>query len=364
MTTLYEDYLKTLEEKDWHITRDLPMFEPGKRHDPVKFHDYEYLDFCDKLMGRPYGANGIGKLREVALVWPTEHEIHPYWSQAPEFFHSRWARWGAGKPDIDGMVRQHQEYARILEENGVQVHWIKLPSHVGPMGPLHKPSGAASDLFVVRGGVIVGKWAANPINNGRAALFARWASIELGIPTLLTIHGKGVAEIATSVWLAEDVFVTALSASFNQEGLDQFIPVVKASSKEDVHVHVMKLPGDRFWDWDTGECAHPDIVIGALDLGKVILYPPGVDFETHKWLRNNKFDIVEVDTEEQIDCSPCNIITLEPGKVMMPAQARRAIAKVRALGVEVVEVEREGFNLDCGTAKLRRDPGPSFFKDR
>ena len=76
MTTLYEDYLKTLEEKDWHITRDLPMFEPGKRHDPVKFHDYEYLDFCDKLMGRPYGANGIGKLREVALVWPTEHEIH------------------------------------------------------------------------------------------------------------------------------------------------------------------------------------------------------------------------------------------------------------------------------------------------
>ena len=188
--------------------------------------------------------------------------------------------------------------------------------------------------------------------------------MELGIPTLLTIHGKGVAEIATSVWLAEDVFVTALSASFNQEGLDQFIPVVKASSKEDVYVHVMKLPGDRFWDWATGECAHPDIVIGALDLGKVILYPPGVDFETHKWLRNNKFDIVEVDTEEQIDCSPCNIITLEPGKVMMPAQARRAIANVRALGVEVVEVEREGFNLDCGTAKLRRDPGPSFFKDR
>ena len=263
------------------------------------------------------------------------------------------------------MIRQHEEYARLLEDNGVEVHWVELPSTAGPLGPFHRPSGAIADLFVVRGGIIVGKYGSNPMNNGRASIFARWAAMELGIPTLLTIHGTGVAELGGCVWLAEDIFAAALSASFNQEGLNQLIPVVKASSKEDVYVHIIHVPNKAFWNQDTGACAHPNVIIGALDIGKVILYPPAVDFGPYRWLRGNKFDMVEVDHEDHVKHYACNVITVEPGKVMMHAGAKRSIKKVRAIGVEVVEVEFDAglSKLDCATGKLRRDPGPAFFTD-
>ena len=48
---------------------------------------------------------------------------------------------------------------------------------------------------------------------------------------------------------------------------------------------------------------------------------------------------MEADKEEHLLHSACNIVTLGPGKVIMNAFARRAIQQVRALGVEVVEVE-------------------------
>ena len=138
--------------------------------------------------------------------------------------------------------------------------------------------------------------------------------------------------MAASVWLAEDILMTGHSASFNDEGLRQFIPVVKASSKEDVYVHTIRIPYNGFWDPITGACAHPNVIIGALDIGKVILYPPGVDFNTYKWLKEHKFDVVEADKEEHLLHSACNIITLGPGKVIMNAFAKRAIQQVRGLG--------------------------------
>ena len=368
-------YLEQLSQKDWDVTSDVPLWEKGNAVKTVQnWHDVNYLDYCEKLMGRPYGANGIGRLREAALTMPSEEEFHPYWVQDPPFFTpktpSRVPDVQAWKTDIDLVRQQYEEYARILGENGVEVHWVEMPSASGPFGPWHRPSGATCDLWVLNGGIVVGKYGSIPFNNGRAAMYARWAFQELGIPILLTIHGKGVSEISTCVWLADDVLVTALSASFNQEGLDQFIPVVKASSRNDVYVHVMHLPNNVFWDPDTGACAHPNVIIGALDIGKVLVYAPAIDFETHRWLHENKFDVVEVDRDDYLDNSAGNIVTLEPGKVAMNAAARDTIKKVRNIGVEVVEVDfgagvkATGYGrLDCVTAKLRRDPGPSFFKD-
>ena len=369
MTTVYENYLKTLEEKDWDFARDMPTYEPGKQHDPVKWHNFSYLDYYDKVIGRPYGANGIGKLREVALMKVSEREFDKWWNDGQTY--TRWKEpiRDRPKPDIEQMVREQENLAKVYEQNGVEVHWIELPARIGAYGPFNRPSGAVADLWSVHGGIIVGKYGTLPHNNGRASLYARWAAIELGIPTLLTIHGTGVAEVGACVWLAEDILMTGLSPSFNQVGLDQFIPVVKASSKEDVYVHVMRLPNYVFWDKNTGSCAHPNVIIAALDLGKVLLFPPAVGYGTYHWLRENKFEIIETDYDEHVNYYANNLITLEPGKVMMHGRAKNTIAKVRAAGVEVVEVEWEYWwkqtnKIDCVTSKLRRDPGPSFFKDR
>ena len=151
----------------------------------------------------------------------SEREFDKWWNDGQTY--TRWKEpiRDRPKPDIEQMVREQENLAKVYEQNGVEVHWIELPTRIGAYGPFNRPSGAVADLWSVHGGIIVGKYGTLPHNNGRASLYARWAAIELGIPTLLTIHGTGVAEVGACVWLAEDILMTGLSPSFNQVGLDR-----------------------------------------------------------------------------------------------------------------------------------------------
>jgi N-dimethylarginine dimethylaminohydrolase len=370
MNSRYERYLHEAAKANWKIQDAVPFFEPGKPMEVVPWHDIDYLDYYDKLQGRAYGSNGIGRLREVGLIPVSEDEglRSPYFDQAPEYFEylHRLKLPNAKPTDPKKMYEQQLSYAKILEESGVEVHWIDFPSEsVGPFGPLTPSAQGVAGLVVMRGGTIIGKMATENLSTGRNYWLARWAFNELGISPLLTINGRGVAEMGANVWLAEDIYVTARSASFNQEALDQFIPVVRRTTRADLHVQVMDLPGPRYMDPNTGICSHPDIVIGPLDIGKVIAYLPGIDFSTYRWLTENRYDIVSVDVDEQVRHFPCNVTLLAPGKVIMAAGARKAIAAVRRCGVEVIEVQFDEFinlggGLDCATAKIRREMGPSF----
>ena len=58
-----------------------------------------------------------------------------------------------------------------------------------------------------------------------------------------------------------------------------------------------------------------------------------------------------------------NVLTLEPGLVVMHAEATESIANVRAAGVEVIEVPysefmKEGGGLHCSTGQIWREKGP------
>ena len=96
---------------------------------------------------------------------------------------------------------------------------------------------------------------------------------------------------------------------------------------------------------------------------RCLIYSPGIDTETHRWLRRKGYRIGEVDLEEQVTYTPTNIIPLEPGVVFMVKEATRAITTVRDMGVEVIEVPNAEFNqlggaLHCRTLRILRDSGP------
>ena len=44
----------------------------------------------------------------------------------------------------------------------------------------------------------------------------------------------------------------------------------------------------------------------ALDVDKVVCYPPGLDFWTYEWLRKRGYKMVTVDIEEQRLFAPAN----------------------------------------------------------
>lgn len=68
---------------------DYPAYEPNKPPQWYKYHkEVGYMDELEKIWGKKWGAQGIGKLREVALVRPTEIEVLPLYDKDPNFFYA------------------------------------------------------------------------------------------------------------------------------------------------------------------------------------------------------------------------------------------------------------------------------------
>ena len=119
------------------------------------------------------------------------------------------------------------------------------------------------------------------------------------------------------------------------------------------------------YEWPAAGTYHPDMFMMPVDLGKMLVYPGMVGWETIKWFRDHKFELIAVDPDEQREFIPANMMILEPGKVIMHAGAKKTIAKVRKAGVEVIDVPyTEGLNMGggiyCCTIQMMRDRGPKL----
>lgn len=336
---------------------DMPFYEPGKVPRYDLWHKVDYMDEYDQVWGKKWGASGIGKLREVALVRPTEFDVNPLFEKGSVLWPSQ------RLPVLDQWQQEHDAYAQALRDEGVIINYIEFPSPpLGIRGPM-AGMWAAAEIPVIRGGAIIPRFGWSILAKGRERILTEWLTKQ-GCPILLTIHGKGVAEVGGMIPLCDDVYVAMLSVACNQEGLDQFIPVLHRCGVKEVLVIHQPGPLEDMRSWPAGIGFHPDTVIAALDIGKVLLYPPLVDYGTIKWLRDRKFEIIEVPLEEQRDYMPANLTVLEPGRVMMHAGAKETISKVRKAGVEVIEIEMSSIlkggngGICCSTMRLVRDLGP------
>ncbi len=367
MADVYARHIEHLQERlrsGEFTLEQMPGYRPGEPPDVDTWHNVDFLDIYPKVWGRECGKNGIGKLREVVLTEITEHEKFAYYDLDPAYF----PRMGADYHSIDIAKMQDQslEYETHLEEAGVVVHRIRFPEPpVSAFGPAKSTWGAA-ELFVLRGGSVLPKRGVNPFGYGRAEYMALWAWTRLGVPPLFAITGTGIMEIGPCFFLAEDVFVAGRGVAHNQEGLDQVLPVVARSAglaPEEMTSLVIDFPGPHYFDPATGISHHPDLVLGPLDVDKVVAYPPGLDFDSYQWLRRRGYTIVEVDPEEHLRFAPANVMLIEPGVVIMHAEAERSIEAVRKAGVEVIptpysEFIKEAGGLHCSTGQIWRDKGP------
>jgi N-dimethylarginine dimethylaminohydrolase len=349
--------------------RNMPGYVPGEPPSVETWHRMDYLDIYARIWGRECGANGIGKLREVALTEISGDEH----SSAGDEERRDWSSAGSSDRAADRprMREQSLEYQAALEATGVLVHRVEFPDRpAGAYGPMPR-TWITNDALIVRGGSITGKTAIDPFGFGRGEYLAFWAFTQLGITPIAAIAGRGVAEAGACCWLAEDVFVAARGFAFNDEGLEQLLPVVRRSSglnANEFEALIIECSSSEDLDRDSGVSHRPDMVLGPLDVEKVIAYPPGLDFGTWQWLKARGYSIVEVERDEQVRWVPCNLTILEPGRVVMPAEAAGAVAEVRKLGVDVIEVPYSGFaesggGLHSSTLEVVRDKGP-YSSDR
>ncbi|MBW2341774.1 MAG: hypothetical protein JRF50_15760, partial [Deltaproteobacteria bacterium] len=207
-----------LESGNWRV-EDIPFYEPGKPPRADLWHRVDYLDEYDLTYGKKWGASGIGKLREIAVIRPTEQDLHIFEKQDPVFMRR------PVQANLEVWQKEHDEMVKIFRENGVTVHYIEYPKPaIGPLGPI-RGQWAGRECFIAWGGAIVTRYGCwNPMNKGRERVLNEWL-VKQGCPTLLTIIGKGVAECSCFVPIADDAIVVGRGLAYNAEGIEQVRPV-------------------------------------------------------------------------------------------------------------------------------------------
>ena len=348
----YEDYAELLEK---YSAEDYPYYEANKVPNFVKYQEeVGWLDEMEKYWGKDWGSQGIGRLTDVAVRYPMPHEVHPMWSDDSAYFMAP-----KEFPSIEEIRKNHDMMTDILKEEGVNLHWWEFD--FPPEGPHGLLKRTMSNIgLVINGGAIMPR-AAAPWIRGRTR-HAMQCYVEMGIPILLTIHGHGIHEIGATQWLAENIWMTYLSTDGNQEAIDQITPVMHASGVE--HIQVTRPPGPHeSFSWRDAHCMHLDMWFAPVDIGLVLLYPGFCDYETQRWLKSQNVEIIEVSEKEQRESFPCNLIILEPGKVMINGAAKETIKNLESRGIETIPVDFDyaksyGGGIKCATSFLRRDEGP------
>jgi N-dimethylarginine dimethylaminohydrolase len=340
------------------VLDELPWFEHGEPLHNWMLHETDFYDEVEEIWGRPWGAEGIGRLREVLVSRPTENETRPEYAAEWQYYYST----AGGNADLGRLQAQYDEYYEVLEANGVRVNHVDPPvPALGAYGYLKNLVTLAGGGLVVRGGAIVHRMGLGSWQRGREVIWSQ-ALTAMQVPIYLTIHGRGIGEPGAGRWLDSKTFVFNDSVVANEEGLAQIRFVLEGLGIEMVTTH---SPG---WVGSTGHgnigTTHADMFVMVPDVGLAVLAPHLVDYAFVRYLKRRDVKIIEVPVEEYWDLA-VNAVTLEPGKVVMNAGSPTVVAALEKEGVEVIQVdfsESHKFaiaGLHCATLELVRDqPGP------
>jgi N-dimethylarginine dimethylaminohydrolase len=342
---------KTLEQ--------FPFYEEGKVPQYHRYHDeVSYLDELEQIWGKPWGAQGIGRLREVAMVKPTETEVKKLYEQDSAFF-----VFNGITPDLELMQEQHLNLAKTYESLGIKVHYVSWAEDppMSAYGPMKRSISAAAG-FVINGGAILPR-EATPYWRGRSRYVAKFL-MSIDCPILYAVHGHGICEIGASTRMSDDFIILMQSTDCNPDGAQQVIPILQNAGYKEVHIAHSPGPLYEYHDEVPG-WMHADMWITPLDAKLAMIYPPWCDYTTIRRLHEIGYELIECPRDE-IDLFPTNAITVEPRKLIMNESAVKTRKLLEKSGVEVIpvpydEVHKYGGGIRCNTMQLIRDVGPKTF---
>jgi N-dimethylarginine dimethylaminohydrolase len=340
------------------VVRELPWFESGKPTKNWMLHETDFYDEVDKIWGAKWGAEGIGKLREVLVSRPTENETREEYAKEWQYYYSC----ARGNANLKVLQKQFDTYYDVLKQNGVRVNYIEAPvPAIGQYGYLKNLVTLAGGGLVVKGGAIIHRMGLGSWQRGREVIWSKVLTA-LQVPIYLTIHGKGVGEPGAGRWLDSKTFVFNESVVANETGLAQIKFILDGLGVEMITTHSPGWVGD-IANGNMGT-SHADMFIMVPDIRVAVLSPHLVNYAFVRYLQQKKFRIIEVPLDEYWDLA-VNAVTLEPGKVIMNAGSKTTMKALKKAGIEVIEVdfsESQKFaiaGIHCATLELARDqPGP------
>ena len=244
-------------------------------------------------------------------------------------------------PDI--ARAQHDAMADAYEANGVSVYYVENARDDKPNLMFIRDL-----LLMTPEGAIITR-PASTVRAGEERYVAE-AVARLGVPILMSVHGRGTFEGADCIWVNQDLCFLAEGLRTNTEGADQVERVLREIGVREV-VRV-QLP------WGA---MHLDGLLNFPDRDLAVVWPRRTPYPVVKTLQDRGFRILEViDDQEAHEQLPMNFVALEPGRILMPKGGDRMRERYEQAGVECVEVDvseliKAGGGIHCMTGFLSRD---------
>jgi N-dimethylarginine dimethylaminohydrolase len=243
----------------------------------------------------------------------------------------------------DTVRAQHDALAAAYRGHGVAVHYVER-------GNMDKPNAMfVRDLMLMTPeGAIVTR-PASTVRAGEERLVAE-ALACLGVPILMSVHGRGTFEGADVAWVDRDLCFLAEGLRTNEEGADQVERMLREIGVS--RVVRVGLPHGAM---------HLDGLLSIIDRDLAVVWPRRTPYKVVESLRRRGFRLIEVEDEaEAHECLPLNVVALAPGEILMPSggvrmQAAYEAAGVRCHVVDVGECIKAGGGIHCMTGFLKRD---------
>jgi N-dimethylarginine dimethylaminohydrolase len=310
---------------------------PGQPEPP-----FEDREMQEKIWGRKWGLNtDVGKLRMVLLSRPG-----PEWDQMQsggEFFEDigawigpdkMWYWYGEERPDMEKIHSFHKGLVVALEEDDVEVVF-----HDDPLPNMTKSVFTRDQAVIVNGGAIVCRFGVQ-YRQGEELTITRTLA-NLGMPILHTVHGTGLMEGGSFLWLNSKTAAVAIGHRSDLEGARQVAEVLERQGVELLFVDNLGYGLHMMVDVDLAVAFTHELpwwfCEKLKELGIKTVYAD---------LRDGAFGV--------------NCLAVRPGKVIMSSHAAYTAERLRKTGTEVVlidykEFHKGGGGIHCSTLPLIRD---------
>lgn len=238
----------------------------------------------------------VGRITRIALRKPE----HAFVSQ--EHVDAQWRELTyTERPLYDEAVKEYDQFVTLLQEYGMKIDFLPADDNL------------TLDSLYVRDATVVGHKGVILCNMGKAQrvhepAVAKNAFIDLGIPVLGTIKGKGQLEGGDVVWLDNDTVAVGRTYRTNDEGIRQ----LKSLVGEEVNVIPVPLPHYR----GPGDVFHLMSILSPLDYDLALVYSPLMPIPFREFLIDRGIQLLEV-PETEFETMGCNVLAVAPRECIM-----------------------------------------------
>ena len=308
---------------------------------------FEEPAMLEKVWGKRWGINNdVGRLR-MALVCRPGNEWEPMMSggEYVEETHAligpdnMWYWNDRERPDLFKAQEQHDAMTKILRDEDVEVVYLE-----DPLPHMTKSVFTRDPAIVIKGGAILCRMGVS-YRRGEELPFMRTLA-RIGMPILHTIHGTGLMEGGSFLWLNDHTAVVSVGQRSNAEGARQLAEVLKTLGVELVCVD------------NTGYGLHIDGSIVMVDVDKALVFVQDLPWWFLVRLKESGIQLIDADPRD--GGMGVNCLAVRPGRVIMSSHAKYSAEKLDQNGVEVItvdydEIHKGGGGVHCSTLPLIRD---------